>query len=111
MKIFIELWKAKDAWKEMPLRKRQTYLEQIGPVMEDLISKGVIIDAWGVNEDKSSHNAGYDFFAVTRFPSPELLHEFESVVEGAGWYNYFDQVNISGTVSTPEKVIGKMMEL
>lgn len=110
MKIFIELWKAKDAWKNMPLSERQNYVAQIGPVMQDLISKGVVIEAWGLNEDKSKYNAGYDFFAVTKFPTPELLHEFEAIVEGAGWYNYFDQVNISGSVMSPEEVIGKILE-
>jgi len=111
MKIFIELWKAKDAWKKMPLSERQNYVGQIGPVMQDMISKGVVIEAWGLNEDTSVHNAGFDFFGVTKFPTPELLKEFETIVEGAGWYNYFEQVNISGTVMSPEEVIGKMLEI
>lgn len=111
MKIFIELWKAKDAWKEMALEDRKNYVGAIGPVMQNLINRGVVIEAWGVNEDKSQYNAGFDFFGVTKFPTPELLAEFETIVEGAGWYNYFEQVNISGTVATPEEVIGKMLEL
>ncbi len=111
MKIFIELWKAKDAWKNLPVSDRQNYVAQIGPVMQDMISKGVVIEAWGINEDTSPHNAGYDFFGVTKFPTPELLSEFEAIVEGAGWYDYFEQVNISGSVMSPEEVIGKMLEL
>jgi hypothetical protein len=39
------------------------------------------------------------------------LAEFEAIVEGAGWYNFFDQVNVSGSPMTPEEVIGKMLEL
>jgi len=111
MKIFIELWKAKDAWKAMSSEDRQNYVAQIGPVMQDMISKGVVIEAWGINEDNSKYNAGFDFFGVTKFPTAELLHEFEAIVEGAGWYNLFEQVNISGTILTPEEVIGKMLEL
>ncbi len=111
MKIFIELWKAKDAWKQLPLAERQAYVAQIGPVMEDLMKKGVIIEAWGINEDDTPMAAEYDFFAVTKFPDPELLVEFEAIVEGAGWYNYFDQVNVSGSVMSPEEVIGKMLAL
>ena len=49
MKIFIELWKAKDAWKNLPVPERQEYVAQIGPVMEDLVKKGVVIEAWGIN--------------------------------------------------------------
>ena len=52
MKIFIELWKAKDAWKQLSLSERQEYVAQIGPVMENLIKKGVVIEAWGINKMK-----------------------------------------------------------
>ena len=111
MKIFIELWKAKDTWKQLSLSERQAYVAQIGPVMEDLMKKGVVIEAWGINEDATPFASEYDFFAVTKLPSRELLSEFEAIVEGAGWYNYFDQVNVSGSAMTPEEVIGKMMAL
>ncbi|MCK5207174.1 MAG: hypothetical protein KAI29_13115 [Cyclobacteriaceae bacterium] len=111
MKIFIELWKAKDAWKNLSMSERQDYVAQIGPVMEDLVAKGVIIEAWGINEDKTPYVSDYDFFAVTKLPSQELLDEFEAIVEGAGWYNYFEQVNVSGSAMTPEEVIGKMLAL
>ncbi len=111
MEIFIELWKAKDAWKQLPLAERQAYVAQIGPVMEDLIKKGVVIEAWGINKDETPFASDYDFFAVTKLPSHELLTEFEAIVEDAGWYNYFDQVNVSGSAKTPEEVIGKMLAL
>lgn len=111
MKIFIELWKAKDAWKQLPLSERQEYMAQIGPVMEDLMKKGLVIEAWGINEDETPFASEYDYFAVTKLPTQELLAEFEAIVERAGWYNYFDQVNVSGSPMTPEDVIGKMLEL
>lgn len=111
MKIFIELWKAKNRWKQLPVAERQAYVTQIGPVMEDLMNKGVVIEAWGINEDNTPFAADFDFFAVTKFPNQELLDQFETIVEGAGWYNYFDQVNVSGTPMTPEEVIGKMLAI
>jgi len=110
MKVFIELWKAKDAWKNLPQTERQEYMAQIGPVMEDLMSRGLEITAWGINEDETEHKSEYDFFAVSKLPTDELLKEFQSIVEAAGWYNYFDQVNLSGSLMSPEEVIGKMME-
>jgi len=111
MKIFIELWKAKDAWRELAKEDRQNYMAQIGPVMEDLISRGLVIEAWGMNTDKTKQKSEYDFFAVSKLPSDELLKEFEAIVEGAGWYNYFKQVNVSGNITSPDEVIGKMLEL
>jgi haloalkane dehalogenase len=111
MKVFIELWKAKDAWKNLSLAERQDYVAQIGPVMEDITSRGLEITAWGLNEDETEHKSEYDFFAVSKLPTDELLKEFQSVVEAAGWYTYFDQVNLSGSLMSPQEVIGKMLEI
>lgn len=111
MKIFIELWKAKDAWKNLSLKERQEYMAQIGPVLQDLMEKGAVFEVWGVNEDKTDYRSEYDFFAVTRLPSDELLKEFQNIVEAADWYEYFEQVNISGTLISAEEIIGKMLEI
>ncbi len=111
MLLFIELWKAKDAWKELSLIDRQNYVAKIGPVMQGLISRGLVIEAWGINEDETSYKAHYDFFAVSKLPTNELLKEFEAMVEAAGWYNYFEQVNVSGSMMLTEEVIAKMLNI
>lgn len=111
MKIFIELWKAKSAWKELSASDRQNYVAQIGPVMQDLISRGLVIEAWGLNEDETEYKSEYDFFAVSKLPTLELLKEFEALVEAAGWYNYFEQVNVSGSIMSPDEVIGRMLKM
>ncbi|PWN05777.1 DUF6616 family protein [Rhodohalobacter mucosus] len=111
MKVFIELWKAKDAWKNLSMAERQDYVAQIGPVMEDLISRGAVIEAWGMNEDETDYKSEYDFYAITKLPNDEMLKEFQSIVESAGWYDYFEQVNLSGSIMSPNEVIAKMLEL
>lgn len=111
MKIFIEFWKAKETWHRLSKEERLAYVAQIGPVMEDLISKGVLIDAWGTNQDTTEYKADFDFYAVTKFPSEELLLSFQNIVEQAKWYEYFDQINVSGDNLGADAVIGKMISL
>ncbi|MGQ1787796.1 MULTISPECIES: DUF6616 family protein [unclassified Saccharicrinis] len=111
MRIFIEFWKAKDAWYDLSKRKREDFVVQIGPAMADLISEGVIVDAWGTNDDSSPYKADYDFFAITKFPSGDLLEKFQEIVETSGWYNYFEQINVSGQDLGTETVIGRMIDL
>jgi hypothetical protein len=111
MKVFIELWKAREAWKAMPLSDRQAYAAQLGPVIQDFVDKGAVLEAWGMNTDETQYRADYDFFAVTKFPSEALLKEFQAIVESAGWYAYFDQVNLSGSLMSPQEVVGKIIEL
>ncbi len=111
MKCFIELWKAKKTWKELSKEERGNYLAQIGPHMQALTEKGVEFGAWGENDPDTSNRINYDFFGIWMFPKPEMAKEFEQVIEAAGWYNYFEQVNVSGTALTPQEVIGKMLDL
>ena len=111
MKTYIEIWKAKDAWKEMSQEARGEYMTQLGPAIQDLIENGVKIISWGVNDGTTLKKADYDFFGVWEFQDDEAVKSFEALVEGAGWYNYFDQVNICGETQTPNDVIGKMIAL
>ena len=111
MRIFIEFWKAKDAWHQLSKEERTAYLGQIGPAMQDLISKGANFDAWGLNDDTTPFRADYDFYAVTKLPTQELLNAFQAIVDQSGWYNYFEQINLTGDNIGPEAVIGKMIEL
>jgi len=111
MKIFIEFWKAKDVWHQLTKDERIAYVEKMGPVMEDLVSNGVTIDSWGLNSDTSPFKADYDFYAITKLPTQELLDSFQAVVEGSGWYNYFEQINVSGDDLGAETVIGKLIDL
>ncbi|MGB5189110.1 DUF6616 family protein [Robiginitalea sp.] len=111
MKVFIELWKAKEAWKGLPPADREAYAAQLGPVIQDFVDKGAVLEAWGMNTDETQYRADYDFFAVTKFPSEALLKEFQAIVESAGWYAYFDQVNLSGSLMSPQEVVGKIIEL
>ena len=111
MKSYIELWKAKAAWLNLSKEERGSFLSQLGPHIQDLAKKGVEIVSWGVNEDTTSHRAAYDFFAIWNMPDDEIVKEFENIVEGAGWYTYFEQVNACGLATTPQEVIGKLIEL
>jgi len=111
MKCFIELWSAKDSWKQMSKEERGNYLTQIGPALQGLLEKGVEIVSWGENEKETTHRADYDFFAIWKFPTVEMKKEFEALIEAAGWYNYFHQENVSGISTTPDAIIGKMIEM
>ena len=111
MKSYIELWKAKAAWLDLSKEERGNFLSQLGPHIQNLANNGVEIISWGVNEDTTFNKAPYDFFAIWNMPNDEMVKEFENLVEGAGWYNYFEQVNACGVATTPKEVIGKLINI
>lgn len=111
MITYIELWKATSAWKNLSTEERGNYMNQLGPAIQELILKGVQIISWGLNDSTTSNRTDYDFFGVWSFPDETMARDFEKMVEGAGWYTYFDQVNASGTAQSPQEVIAKLIQL
>jgi hypothetical protein len=109
--MYLELWKAKDAWKALSKEERANYMSLLGPAIQHLLENGVQIINWGQNDPSTLYRMDYDFFAVWTFPSDEAAQSFEKMVEGAGWYNYFDQVNAKGNATTAQEIIGKMIEM
>lgn len=111
MKSYLELWNAKPTWKALSQEERGNYMAQIGPAVQQLLDGGAEIICWGVNQGNTYQRAAYDYFAVWNFPNQESIENFEKLVVDAGWYNYFEQVNVCGTATTPEEVIGKMIAI
>ncbi len=111
MITYIELWKAKQAWIDLSKEERANYMTALGPAIQSLMESGVQIVSWGSNDPATFCKADYDFFGVWTFPTIESAQQFEKMVEGAGWYNYFDQVNVMGTSSGPQEVIADMINL
>ena len=76
-----------------------------------MLNNGVNIVSWGSNKSLTFSKADYDYFAVWAFPTFEIAQEFEKMVEGAGWYNYLQQVNTMGAAASPQDIIEIMINL
>ncbi len=110
MITYIELWKANQGWTNLSKEEKSNYLNALGPAIQQLIDSGVQIVSWGINESSTFSKVDYDYFAVWTFPDTETAQQFEKMVDGAGWYNYFDQVNAMGTSTSPQEVMATMIE-
>jgi len=111
MKYYIEGWNAKQAWLDLDQEQRGAYMAQLGPSIQQMAEQGVEIISWGLNDPDTDHRLPFDFFAIWKFPSDEMAKTFEGVVNGAGWYNYFEQQNIKGNPASPQDVIGHLIGL
>ncbi|MEL6717341.1 MAG: DUF6616 family protein [Bacteroidota bacterium] len=111
MIYFIELWNAKPAWLALSAEERGNYMAQIGPHIQGLIDKGTKILTWSKNDEATDKRSNYDYFAIWSFPDQETANGFQQLVEGAGWYNYFEQVNAMGEADSVESIIGALVQL
>lgn len=111
MKTFIELWKAKDSWLSLPQHERENYLSKMQPTIPFFIEKGAIIISWGQNTDAQDQKSDYDWFSIWQFPDEDVMMEFEALLQEAGWYNYFNQINLAGDHVGPENIINKLINI
>ncbi|MDO3644703.1 DUF6616 family protein [Mucilaginibacter sp. L3T2-6] len=111
MKYYIEAWSAKQAWHDLSQEDRGAYMAQLGPAIQQMAEQGVEIISWGLNDKDTDNRLDFDFFAIWKFPSDEMAKTFEGLVNGAGWYNYFEQHNIKGDQAGPQEVIARMIGL
>ena len=94
--IFVELYNYKPTWLHLTDGERAEVVQGVIEAVIGLKSAGVDVLGAGMNAMTTDHRAPYDFFCVYRVPSPEFQREFERQVAASGWYDFFDQVNVSG---------------
>jgi hypothetical protein len=111
MYLFVECWKARPEWLALSTDARGAYLAELGKGIEALLQSGAEIVSWSMNDADTSNRGHFDYFAAWKFPSKDLATGFEHIVEQSGWYNYFDQVNFRGEVSSPAASIDHMIRL
>jgi hypothetical protein len=111
MITYIELWQAKQSWINLSAEERGNYLTALGPAIQQLLSDGAQIVSWGINDGTTFRRVDFDYFAVWSFTDEKAAIAFEKLVESAGWYNYFEQVNARGNAGSPQEVMAHMMSL
>jgi haloalkane dehalogenase len=93
---FIELYNYKSAWLELPEGGRAALAAGVTQAVAQLEENGVEVIGYGFNDPVTDRRAPYDFFCVYSVPNAEFQRVFEQEVAKSGWYDFFDQVNVSG---------------
>jgi len=111
MHLYIELFRAKDAWLELNPEQRREYVQQVGSTMHGVLEAGAELLGAGSAAPGTSNDVGYDFFAVWKLPDADVVKSFEEGIERDNWYDYFEQVNAAGELVDFESVVQRVMAL
>ncbi len=103
--IFVELYNYRPAWLSLSEAERRAFADGILGAVGGLADQGVEVLGWGTNDPATDHRAPYDFFCAYRVPSAEFQRGFEAAIGESGWYEYFDQVAVSGTAVSPAELL------
>jgi hypothetical protein len=115
MYLYIELWKAKDAWLQLTPAQRQAKINELLTLAQQHPITGVIPFSFrdvgdvrlfdGVTEqpvvidDAVARPTGFHYAEAWMVPTLDLIKQFENRVEALGWwFEYFDQQNAWGVM-------------
>ncbi|MHC5063677.1 MAG: DUF6616 family protein [Planctomycetota bacterium] len=108
--ILTEIWKPRDSWLALSSGERERFFdERIGPLLGHLIEKGAEILGCAINDNTGSERLDYRYMAIWKLPSKSFSEEIEAAAKQAGFLEYFEQVNFSGSMIAPEQLNGDMI--
>ena len=111
MYFTIELWTPKQSWLDLSSEEREAYVGSIVPIMQKHAEMGITTRAMASNDGDTDNRAPYRYFSIIEAPDEAAAKTFEADVRAAGWYDYFDQVNLRGVARSAEDVIGEHIRM
>jgi hypothetical protein len=112
MHLFIELFTSKAEWLELTPEQRGEYLQRVGPNMQALLDEpGVEMIGVGWADPDTRHHAGYDVYSVWKLPDRASVRRLEQSIQDDGWYDYFEQVNVSGELEDMPTMMQRLATL
>src|SRR5215467_11489812 len=125
MYLYIELWKAREAWIKLTNADRQARINQLLELAQQHPIEGVVPFSFhnvgdvtlfdGVTErpvivsDQVARPTGFHYAAAWMVPTKDLIKQFEKRVESLGWWwDYFEQNNAWGVMDR-EATVGDMI--
>ena len=104
MHVVVELWRARKSWFERSPAERADYLESVAPAIRQLLADGVELVAIGAAEP-ARRQTEYDYWAIWRFPHKDQVVDFNHAIEGVGWHEHFERVNVGVEAVALEDVL------
>ena len=116
MYLYIELWKAKDAWVRLTTEERRAKMDHlirdaaahpvpgVVPLSFRQVGDVFVLDPESTQpaiiDDAVARPTGYRYAAAWMIPTKELIKTFEQRVENLGWwFDYFEQKNAWGELN------------
>lgn len=110
--ILTETWKARPSWLTLPPEDRQRFFdEKIGPFIMSVVAQEAELLACAINDNTGPERTDYGYMAVWKLPDKAFSDSLEAGAKEAGFLDYFEQVNFSGSIITPEVMNADMIQL
>lgn len=105
MHMLIEIWSAKPAWYALPVAARQAFVDSVLKDVAPLMQAGLRVCGSGFACNDLPNSLPCQYFAVWEAPDAALVATFARTIRDAGWFDYFDQLNIGGAFAVLDDVL------
>lgn len=99
MECFVKAWRVEKKWLNLNVQQREAFMKEIIGLIHLMETKGAEVVTYSKCDSFIRYGSDASFFAVWLFPENDLEREFEQLLEKSGWYEFFYQENICGTVA------------
>jgi len=110
MYLYVELWRPRQEWLEMPREQREEYLRQMRPNIEKMVESGVRLIGFALLDDDVPNDSQYRYMAVWKMPNRGHVHMLEKAVRADGWDNFFEIGNARGQLISIEEAVSEMVK-
>jgi len=110
MFLYVELWKPRPEWDNLPCEQREEFLAMLAPGLRQMEKLDVELVGFAVCDEETPRNAEYRYMAIWKMPNLGHVHMLEKAVRDEGWANYFDITNARGRMISVNEFIGDMVK-
>lgn len=107
MNQLFEIWSIKPAWHKLGAANQQAFIDSILAKVGPLMEAGLKLVASGFVETELPNSLPYQYYAFWESEESTLIPKFAETLRDAGWFTYFDQLNIAGRAEPLPGVLEK----
>ena len=116
MQILIFLWEPNDEWRALSAAEQRAYLLRLDDVINAARAEGVMTLGWSEIDRSLPQAPAHSYVGVFAMSSAEDIHKLYRLAREAGWYDYFDSINLSiapsgGTNPLPSREYARLLGL
>ena len=111
MYLYVELWKPRPEWNDLPREQRQEFLNQFVHGVKRMQKLDVELVGFSLCDEETPHNSEFRYIAVWKMPNLGHVHMLEKAVKKEGWANFFEIINVRGNLVSIDAVMKDMVRI
>lgn len=114
MQTLIFIWEPNDKWRALSAAERRAYILSLDDVINAGRAQGLMTLGWSKIDRSLPQAPAEGYVGVFAMSRAEDIHKLYELAREAGWYDYFDSINLSispsgGTNPQPSQEYARLL--